>query len=424
VTFSSKNGARPGKLALTTGLVAVLMMVAAGSALAAYSADSKADAGTWGTNGRVRALAYDPVRNRIYLGGDFTAVKVPGTTQTRAASRIAAFDADTGIWIDSFDASVDGTVYALEVDPATGTVYAGGAFSNANGAARNKVAAFTSTGATESTFNITANFPVRALELGPNDTTPTKLYMGGSFTKIFKGTKGFGRARLAAISLPAHTVDAWLPKANNHVRALEISRNSGDRLYVGGDFTTITTGGTPHSQFALASLTTATGAFETAFRPEVRANPEFCGNGCVMDIATSVDSSRVFAGVGGKEPGNMLLAVDSGDGDLIWDLVGDGDFQAVEVQGDWLYGGGHFTSVGQDSTKVKFITVLAMGDDPRGDYVEEFKPTVNSSFGVWDILANPEETRTNGKLYLGGDFTKVTTQNKFRFALFTDDGTP
>ncbi|MBA3432224.1 MAG: hypothetical protein H0U16_12190 [Actinobacteria bacterium] len=404
--------ARLGRLALSTGLIGALLLIAAGPAAAAYS--DTADPGTWGTNGRVRAIARSTDGTRIYLGGDFTAVKIPGGSQTRPANHIVALDAVTGAEDPTFDASLDGNVYALEY--ANGIVYAGGFFTNANGAPHNKIVALDgATGATEASFDITANFPVRALELSGDN-----LYMGGSFTKVFKGATAKSRTRLAAINLPAATVDTtWQPKANKDVRALQLSRD-GFHMYAGGDFTTITNGATVNSQFALASISTTTGVFDDSFRPTVDANPAFCGNGCVMDLAT--DGTRVYAGVGGKEPGNMLLAVEAATGADVWRRVGDGDFQAVDVQGDWVYGGGHFTSIGGNPAYVKFVTVDAATGDFRTD---QFKPTVNSSLGVWDILAEPEEFRAPGsKLYIGGDFTKVSTQNKFRFASFTDDGQP
>ncbi|MBA3432223.1 MAG: hypothetical protein H0U16_12185, partial [Actinobacteria bacterium] len=363
----ARTKAQGGRLCLAAAvaLVAVLSLLTAGSAVAAYS--NTADAGTWGANGRVRAIARSG--NRVYIGGDFTAVRSPSGS-LRTAIRIAALNATTGAVDTGFTASLDGSVYALEVGP-DGTVYAGGFFDNVNGTRHPKVVALSPTGAVLSSFNITADLPVRALELHAGE-----LYMGGSFMKIFKGSQGVARSRLAAIKVPAATVDAtWQPKVNKHVRALRKSRDS-DHMYVGGDFTTVT-GGNP--QFALASFSLSNGAWESAFDPTVRADPAFCGNGCVMDLATSVDGSRVFAAVGGKSPGNALLAVSSSNGGTLWDLVGDGDFQAVAVQGNWVYAGGHFMSVARDTRRAKFITVRA--DDSKGAYVDEFRPTVNSSLG-------------------------------------------
>lgn len=100
---------------------------------------------TKGTNGEVRALAYDALNDVLYLGGDFT------TAGGVTVNRIAKYTPGT----DTFSAmtatpGVNGAVYALAVLPAaTLQLYAVGAFTSAGGVACNRVALWDGTAFSE-----------------------------------------------------------------------------------------------------------------------------------------------------------------------------------------------------------------------------------------------------------------------------------
>ena len=66
--------------------------------------------------GPIRSLVWDLEEHngRMYVAGRFLDVKAPDGT-TRDQSYLAAFDLDTGVWIDSFRPVVDGTVYAIDI---------------------------------------------------------------------------------------------------------------------------------------------------------------------------------------------------------------------------------------------------------------------------------------------------------------------
>ena len=91
------------------------------------------------------------------------------------------------------------------------------------------------------------------------------VYVGGSFSAArpagaAAGTSLSARSNLMAYTLSTGVMTGWAPSANGQVRAMALSPN-GQRLYVGGDFTTINGVATGH----LAAFDTATGALVTSF---------------------------------------------------------------------------------------------------------------------------------------------------------------
>ena len=126
------------------------------------------------------------------------------------------------------------TVWAL--DAANGVVYAGGQFTSVRPAgrragqrgevARNRIAAFNAnTGALITTFNPNANGMVYDLDVS---TDGTKLYVAGSFTTIGGPT----RQRIARLNLPSGTVDtAWTANANAIVATVISEQQHGLRRW-------------------------------------------------------------------------------------------------------------------------------------------------------------------------------------------------
>lgn len=364
---------------------------------------------TWGTNGRVRAILR--VGNYIYLGGEFTAVRSP-SGELVARNYLAALDAVTGEPL-SWAPNPNAKVLALEASADGSRIYAGGHFNTVDGVAHQGVVALDSiVGTVDPSFNVNAYYHVKALEMS---RAGDRLYLGGSFTKLTNNGETLIRDRLAAVDLPANTVSAaWQPSVNETVRALRLSAD-GSMLYTGGDFTAA--GGTARN--FLAAFDPTTGALVPAFAPKVPADPLYCGAGCVQDLAA--DTQRVYVAVGGKSPGNQLLAVNAGTGAFLWRRQGDGDFQAVAVDGGRVYGGGHFDSVGRNYNLRKFIAVNAgNGYNIRGYTAPSF---TGGYFGPFAITVFDGGVSALDKLYVGGDFTEVSGKTQYNFAQFSDDGT-
>lgn len=194
----------------------------------------------WAPNasGTVRALTPSASGSRIYIGGSFTAL------DGRGASRyIGAVDPTSGALNTTFQPTIDFPILSLVAD--TRGVYAGGAGSgghlviwNANGSLQRPV--FQTDG------------DVQAIAVA-GDT----VYGGGHFDNYCVGNTGAGapficdkpvvRRKLLAVSLTTGDVTTWAPKLNSALGVFTeaVDALSGD-LWVGGDFTTVNSVTQPH----------------------------------------------------------------------------------------------------------------------------------------------------------------------------------
>ena len=189
-------------LLMTAGLVGVVEVAPAGAAVVDDQPLSAVGSPIWQTNNTVWAL--DSANGVVYAGGQFTSVRPPGAapgTGEVTRNRIAAFNANTGALITTFNPNANGMVYDLDVS---------------------------------------------------NDGT--KLYVAGSFTTI----GGQTRQRIARLNLPSGTVDtSWTANADGIVATVTSDANN---VYVGGDFTTI-----KNTAQRIAKLNNTNGNVVTAF---------------------------------------------------------------------------------------------------------------------------------------------------------------
>lgn len=181
-------------------------------------------------SGRVRAWA--PRANRgvsalaaasgkLYVGGDFTRV---GSTRRKS---LAAFDAATGA-LTAWDPGVSGRLYAgfeQQVEAllvARGRLYVAGAFTRVAGRGRDSTAAFDA--ATGALTPWKPRGPSPALALAAASDT---VYVGGA-------------AGVGAVDARTGRVERWWADASDpdmgYVLTLTVV---GDRLYVGGTFTSL-----------------------------------------------------------------------------------------------------------------------------------------------------------------------------------------
>ena len=127
--------------ALVIGALATTVLAGSpGQAVAAFPPNL-----SWQTDGTVRAIAF--AHGVIYVGGQFSAVRPPGTAvgsgRSVARSNVAALDATTGAPLN-WHPRVGGTVYSIAVSGSR--VYLGGAFTSVGGAVRDHLAAVSTAG--------------------------------------------------------------------------------------------------------------------------------------------------------------------------------------------------------------------------------------------------------------------------------------
>ena len=203
-------------------------------------------------DGAVKAIT--SVGNTVIVGGTFTKVQAAGGGTTYSRPHIFAFDQGTGKIDTNFVPKVDGTVYSL-APGANGTVYAGGAFRNVNGAAnRGLTRLYLSNAHRYGPFMSTTigNGSVYSIAAGKSH-----LYVGGSFTSV----KGVKRGGLARVGKNKGIVDTRfnLPISQPRSGTLKVQKLAlspkGDRLVIDGTFLKVA--GHSRPQVAVVYTTTA-----------------------------------------------------------------------------------------------------------------------------------------------------------------------
>ena len=197
------------------------------------------------SNGTVKVDTLAKIGNTLYVGGQFTQLapeRLPNSTVPAGSGiprpYLFAADATTGLPIWSFNAVLDGPVFALAADAATNTLYVGGQFGNVNGQALSSFAILDATtgalkdGVTQLPVTGGGSHSVRTLLRHP---LTNKLYIGGDFTLI----GGHNRGEAARLSLPGNTLDNWKLQVNGPIWTIGIDQANPNpaRIYVGGEFT-------------------------------------------------------------------------------------------------------------------------------------------------------------------------------------------
>ncbi|MGC1215260.1 MAG: malectin domain-containing carbohydrate-binding protein [Micromonospora sp.] len=142
--------------------------------------------------------------SKVIAGGSFTQVQNRDSTTNLARKYVLAFDKATGDVDTAFAPVLDGTVSAVIAGPTAGTVYIAGDFNTVNGVNRRKLALLNlADGSVVSTFKGPGlNGLVNDIAMAGN-----RLLVGGIFT-----TAGTGVTRNGLVSLDAATgvVDSYL----------------------------------------------------------------------------------------------------------------------------------------------------------------------------------------------------------------------
>jgi hypothetical protein len=343
-----------------------------------------------GTNCEIVGVVYamTQVGGLTYVGGQFTSVS--GTPR----SNVAAIQAD-GTLDPTWDPSTDGIVYAMAASSDGSKIFLGGTFTSVGGQPRSRLAAVTpapDTGDLVEGWTTTANNnAVRALAADSGD----RLYVGGNFGRI----GGRATPRLGAVSQSTGAVDtAFVPSPSGTVRALALS-DDGSKLYAGGGFTAI--GGASRPGAAELDATTGTA---TSFAPT--------DGGVVISMDVS-PSGRLFFGT----TSNRTWAYDPVDGGAPeYRIRTGGDVQAILATEDEVYIGGHFNTMPEFKLdRLALASFLPADGSPTA-----WNPGANGSFGVWALgltrtALGPNEPPA---LSIGGDFTRVAGLARRGYARF------
>ena len=375
---------------------------------------------TWQTNNTVWALAY--AKGVVYVGGQFTSVRPPGDPLGKGEvhrTYLAAFNSSTGKLIKSFNPKITGTsaseIMALAVSPDGKTLYAGGVFDHVNGAARDNLAAFsTSTGAL-TRWAPNAFGKVLTIAPSPNGS---EIYLGGAFNSLDGVADTYAGAVTAA---GTGTLDPWRPNLNNAVTSIAIAPND-SRVIIGGYFTEFD----GVTQNAIGSTDPATGVTSKPFAATIVPNYPGCSSS-VKDVVIGSATKSNPAGVAyiaaeGTGAGcfDGDFAANVSNGSLVWQNTCLGATQALVIIRGWLYKGSHahdcaytpggFPQVGTGTSEVAHhLLDQSLTDGTLGHWT----PNTNAT------LLGPRAMATDGShLFVGGDFTTVNRKGQQGFALF------
>lgn len=353
---------------------------------------------------RTEVQAFTQVGNYVYVGGNFATVQRSASdTAPVAQPFLAAFHVDTGQWLSSFRPVLNNQVKSLAALP-NGQVVAGGEFTQVNGQpAPGVVALNATTGASSTTFDVDVEnrltgsvLSVRSLQVsGP------WLYLGGQFTHLSSGGGGSVYSRsVARVAVGNGAPDAgWTPAFNGAVNAVDPSPG-GDRLYAAGYFTLVD-GATANKG---AALQTVAGA------PLVPWTPRFSNSGAQFQFTVLAEGGRVW--LGGSEhsffsynAGTLALA----SGNI---TLRGGDFQTSTAGPGIVYGGCHcddftyseaytWSNPGTTWTQADKIGIVGAWDSTTGEYLPEFTPIskTRNGHGAWASFVD-----SKGVLWLGGSY--------------------
>jgi fibronectin type 3 domain-containing protein len=399
---------------LVAAAVALGLLVVGQGVVAPTSADAAlldTPARTWGvgpadptsaTAEAPRVLAILPVGDSVVVAGTFDSVIDPAGKQY-PAKNIAVFSASTGAADLTFTGSANNSVTSLATDGA-GTVYLGGTFGTVNGEVRKGLAA----------LDLDAHGQL--LGWAPAVVAPGQVdsltwaggavFAGGNFagiTSAVGGASATSRPFLAKVDGATGEVAAsWVPAPNDRVRTVSPAVDGTGRLFVGGDFTSVS-GRTSTNKVAAVSQA-GTGALDPGFRAVANNKNSFSP---VYDLVS--DGTRLYSAVGGS--GGACTAFNATTGALAWSDRSNGNLQSVRLSGGLLYCGGHFSGTGSfaGQSRQKLAAVA-----PTTGALTAFAPNINSSQGVWAMASDAT------RVYVGGDFSSISGTIQPHFAMFID----
>lgn len=358
----------------TVSTAAAVVMCLGGATLAAAApvVFTPSPVAGWSTNGAVREVLI--IGDTVYAGGDFTQVRGPGGTPVVDRARLAAWDIRTGALRTGFSADANGRVLSLATD---GTkLFVGGDFTTIKGVSKTRLAAIDpATGNVVTAWAASATSNVYSLHVAGD-----RLFVAGSFGTL----AGAARNRVGAVSTANGALDPnFNPNANATILDITASPD-GSTVYLAGDFTTV--GGLSRPYLAAVSSTSGVPTATTFQYPFAGATHSMTG----IDVSDSGD--QVFGSLGGGE--NRVQAWNARTGQVQWFYTVTGDTQAVRYYNGNVYFGFHEGALDD-------LTVRLLVADASTGRLENFRPTINSFWGVWSIDVS------DLGLAVGGEFTSV-----------------
>jgi uncharacterized delta-60 repeat protein len=327
-------------------------------------------------NGTIYAMAVQP-DGRTLVGGSFTTVGGLGRTN------LARVNTD-GTPDRTFMAGADGTVYSIALQEDGGILVAG-AFTSFGGQIRNRLARLRPDGAVDSAFDPNPNDTVYSMvvESGGN------IVAGGNFTTI----AGVSATRLARLKPDGTSDGTFSSSANQVVSCLAIQEDG--KILVGGFFGTLAGQGR-----ANLGRIHRDGSLDADFRPTMGLSPGVL----VLQADGRILVGGQFTSLGGVTRNRIGRLNADGSLDGSFDPSANNVVYALALQADGkILIGGQFTTIGG-------ITCNRLGRlNADGSLDTTFNPGANGTVYAVALQAD-------GKILAAGSFNLMGTQTRNRLA--------
>jgi uncharacterized delta-60 repeat protein len=389
------------------------------SNVARLNADGTVDAGfSPNTNAMVLAMLLQP-DGKILIGGNFTSIQANGAATSTARNFVARLNGD-GSLDTTFNPNPNSSVVALAVQ--SDKVWIGGNFTavQPNGAttstARTFVARLNSDGTLDSAIDLKANSAVNALAVQSDG----KDVIGGYFTSIGSETRNY----LARVGTDGVLDAAFNPNANGAV--LTVSVQSDGKILAGGTFNALEPGNnvynaataTPRNR---AVRLNADGTIDPTF------NPNF--DNAVSTLFATSDNTIIATGsfstiqptgsllvggsfgyINGLVTKNLVLFSSDGSISSTFQPNPNGAVYAIVPQLDGrVVVGGAFTTMNGATRK----SLARFNSDDALD--TGFNPDADNT--VYAVVRQPD-----GKLLVGGAFRNIGGASRNYVARLNADG--
>jgi trimeric autotransporter adhesin len=371
--------------------------------LAAIEADGIGELLPWDPDADDTVSALAISGSTVFAGGFFAHIggqPQHGLAAIRADSGAAAIDADAVLlpWT-----STDRATFALAVSG--NTIYVGGSFSAVSSSPRNHLAAIDAKG-TLLPWDPSADDSVLALAV-----SGSTVYAGGIFGRI--GTEF--RTSLAAINADGELLP-WKPRASAvvtspSVHALAISGNT---VYAGGHFASIN----GDFRSCLAAIKADGEGELLSWKPEASGPTAITTVHALAISGSTIYAGGDFTGIVAFNPApitatrNRLVAIDESGALLSWDPNADKAVVALEVVGNTVFAGGHFTRIGTTTRN----HLAAIDADGVGKLQDLWNPDPDRP-----VLALAASGDT---LYVGGSFEHMHGETRSHLAALDPSGVP
>ena len=367
----------------------------------------------WGVSGMITGTttddidsevwAIEQIGNRVYVGGRFTHVTNGGQSYERQS--IAAFNASTGVWIDTWTPDFSGAVYSLQASSDGSRLFVGGDFSEYNGINVKGLAALDPiTGAIDWTFGARVSGgsqpTVKALDIEGD-----WLYVAGEFDALKNSGVGPDLSNVGRVSQTTGVVDPnFTPDViGGGVWGVDASPTT-TNVYLAGTFDSV---GGLIGTTGFSAVNDLGAPVPTGFQPNTVAN------NYMQDVETV--NGLVF--VGGSQ--HVLTVYNEADWSVVVSHTTNGDNHALSTFNDPDFGGskstrgdGLWNDINSNTSSMKvadgYTANVCTGADETGTCATftGFHPTLDATFdnNIESIRVSRNEPGPDGR---GGDYQDI-----------------